>query len=362
MSQVIRVKALLISVFVLLSLVNAQSTFAEDIGNDVNIKEAVDSAPKVKQPRLEPKGVIELEGITPPTQTEPNETLSRGARLAIVRTIEDVDLAVNGGIPAYFFRYTESGLLETFSCPTSSIFSYAPPHSSNEGVIGVGECPVDKPLGRNFGSQQAKGFEAALIAKGLDMSRFRKEFGTETIEALKPETIQENGTTYIHLTQLLIGGIGGVGGGGIAGIETLLMMPPNNSRAILIQNHPDQNCRREAPMCGDARKMLREIARQVLAARTNPSPPPNFTLKPIHPDRRTMCDDIAFVVAHALEQSEWKKVPITQTLSYKQYSDQSDILEYMKKAATAHAQGEDITTAAMQVGNECDSQSIKSKD
>ena len=107
---------------------------------------------------------------------------------------------------------------------------------------------------------------------------------------------------------------------------------------------------------------MREIARQVFAARTNPNPPPNYTLKPIHPDHPSRCDSIAVTVAHALEQSDWKKAPITETLFYKAHSDQSDILEYMKKAAIAHAQGEDISTAAMRIGKECDSKSIKNKE
>jgi hypothetical protein len=106
---------------------------------------------------------------------------------------------------------------------------------------------------------------------------------------------------------------------------------------------------------------MREIARQVIAARSNPNPPPNFTLTPIHPDRPSRCDSIAYAIAHALEQSDWKKVSITQTLSYKLYSDQADILEYMQKAADKHAQGEDISTAAMQIGKECDLNYFKDK-
>jgi hypothetical protein len=346
----------------LLNSANATSAFAVDASNETNTKETNDSAPKAKPPKVEPRGVIDVTGIAPPVQTTPNEFLSRGARLATIRVLEDANLHVRGGSPAYFIRYTESGMLETFSCPSSSIFAYAHPHSSVDGVMSIGECPQNKFLNKNLGAQQTKGFEAALMAVGLDRSRFRKEFGDNTIEALKPEIIQENGTVYIHLLQLLIGGVGGAGDSGIVGVESLLMIPADGSTAIFIQGFPPDNCSVEEPACGNFRSTMREISRQVLAARNNPNPPPNFTLKPLHPDRPSWCDSIAYAVAHALEQSDWKKVPITETLSYRLYSDQTDVLEYMQKAANSHAQGEDISTAAMRIGKECDSPSVKNKE
>jgi hypothetical protein len=361
MSRTIQIKALLIIACMLYNSVNATSSFAGEASSETNTKETNDSAQKAKPPKVEPKGIINITGVPPPVQTAPSDILSRGARLATVRVLEDVNLAVSGGTPAYFIRYTEAGLLETFACPSSFLFSYYPPHSSQEGVIGVGECPTGKLLGKNLEGQQTKGFETALMAAGMDIVKFRKELGENAIKALRPETIQENGAIYIHLTQFLIGGVGGASEIGIGGVETLLMIPADSTTAIFIQNLSSQHCSSEESMCRDSRKNMREIARQVFAARTNPNPPPNFTLKPIRPDRRTMCDDIAFTVAHALEQSDWKKVPITETLFYKMYSDQADFLEYMQKAANRHAQGEDISTAAMQIGKECDLSYFKDK-
>jgi hypothetical protein len=58
-------------------------------------------------------------------------------------------------------------------------------------------------------------------------------------------------------------------------------------------------------------------------------------------------------VTVALEQSDSKQVPVTETVRYKQLADQSDIQDAILAAAKEHVQGADITTVATNVGNAC---------
>ena len=153
-----------------------------------------------------------------------------------------------------------------------------------------------------------------------------------------------------------------MGGYGANVIETVLMIPPKSNTVVLVQGGlPENECPSATsppifpnlPLCMDFRGVMREISLQVYAAQASPPPPRAFTLVPLRPGQPTICDSIARVIGEALEQSDAKQLPVTETIRYKQHGGQSDIQGNMRQAADDHAKGSSISAAATKVGRQC---------
>ncbi|WP_018153094.1 hypothetical protein [Leeia oryzae] len=276
---------------------------------------------------------------------------------AVAHTLESEDVNLDGSEEAQFVRYDVAGKLESFQCPSMTTFTFYLFHSSTGGIT-VGLCPKGALLNENMGHQQEQGFEAAVTAVGGNIDYLRKSLG----DSIRLQVIRENGYVFVHLAQWLMSGVGGVGGHGAGLIETLLMIPPNGRTVVLVQGAlPQHGCPTatsqstlpKLPLCADFRGVMREVSRQAYAAQKNPPPPPAFTLEPLRPGQPTICDSIAWAVGEALEQSDTKKLPVTETVRYKQYGDQPEVQSGMRQAADDHAKGVSISTTATSVGKRC---------
>jgi hypothetical protein len=271
---------------------------------------------------------------------------------AIILALESEDLVLGGAEDAQFVRYDALGKLESFQCPSLTSITFNAFGSGMGGGITVGECPKNAQLNENMAKEQGKGFDVAVLAVGGNIDVARKELG----DMVKSQVIKDHGTVFIHLGQWFISGVGGAEGHGAGMAETTLMIPPDSKTVILIQGGLHDNACSpplRLPICNDFRGAMREVARQVHAAQARPVPPPAFKLEPLRPGRPTFCDSRAWTVAGALEQSDAKQIPVTETIRYKQHAGQSDIQGDMRAAAYEHAKGFDITTAATNVGKEC---------
>lgn len=298
----------------------------------------------------------------------------------IVRTLESVNLNLDSKNDVQFGfdfrRYNARGMAESFQCPSAANFELRPFSSSNRGGrITVAECPMDALLNERLVEQQARGFEAAALAEGGAIGSARKAL----LDTMKPQVIREHGDVFIQFTQWffngpipdtsfndiaprLYSGIGGAGGQNSGLVETLLMIPHDSKTVILIQGGlSDISCLppRRLPLCNDFRSALRETARQVHSALTSPLPPPTPPQELLRPGRPSICDVFVRGAREAMEQSDAKKIPITETLRYQRFGGQSDLQASIREAALAHAQGMDIATAARNVGEQCLSKGFK---
>lgn len=273
---------------------------------------------------------------------------------AAVRTIESEYVSVVGKSEAQFLRYDVTGKLEAFQCSSITTLTFSL-FQSSAGDISVGLCSKDALLDENMGDQQVRGFEAAVASAGGGIDSARKSLGN----SVKPQIIREGGNVFIHLSQWLISGVGGADGHGAAIVETALMIPPNSKTVVLVQGGISQNgCQSGAsspnvPLCADFRGVMREVLRQVYTAQASPPPPRAFILEPLRPGQPTICDSIAHVAGKALEESDTKQIPVTETIKYKQHSGQSYIQDGMRQAADDHAKGASISAAATRVGRQC---------
>jgi hypothetical protein len=267
-------------------------------------------------------------------------------------------LTLSAAPEAQFSRYDTLGKLETFDCPAFAAFKFSAFHSGSGGGITIGECPKEARFTESIGEQQARGFEAALSAVGGIPTASPKDLsGT-----LKPQVVRDRGAVYVHFKQWILSGVGGAGGHGAGMVETLLMIPPESKTVVFIQaGLSDNECgpRLKLPLCDDFRGTLREVARQVYVAQTSPAPTPAPRQELLRPGHPTICDSVVRAVREALEQSDEKRVPVTETIRYQQHAGQLDIQAGMREAARAHAQGMDIPTAARNVGEQCLSKPFK---
>lgn len=248
-----------------------------------------------------------------------------------------------------FVRYDSLGNLEAFQCPVSVAYQFHAFHSGSGGSIVVGECPKDSRLTEHMAEEQAARFNAALLAANATLTAPQKE-----LTAFEPQVVRDQGTAYIHFKEPIFPGVGGVGvAAGI--LETLLMIPPASETVIFMQGTlTSSECApsRKLLLCEDFRHTMRKLARQIYIAQKNPAPSPPPRQEPLRPGRWTICDSVVRVIREALEQSDEKGIPVTETVRYKQH-DQPDIRAGMRDAAQAHAQGTDISTAARNVGEQC---------
>jgi hypothetical protein len=261
----------------------------------------------------------------------------RHVQVAIVRALESGDVVLERGTETRFLRYDSEGKVETFECPVVSAFEFSIFHSGPNGGMRIGECPNSAQLTEDMAEGQAKGFKAAMATMGGNME-IAKWTSRDT---MNPQVIRNGGVTFTHVMT--------------GGIETMLMISPGSKNVILVQGQPPNNTclpHMGLPLCDDFRGTMREVARQLYAAQTSPAAPQVARPEPLRPGRWTICDQIAVVVREALEQSDAKQIPITETTRYKQHI-QPDVRAGMQDAAREHARGMDIADAGRNVGEEC---------
>jgi hypothetical protein len=283
----------------------------------------------------------------------------RKVQVAIARALESEDLALSWQRQTQFVRYGTDGKLETFECSPSMSWKLYAFHSEG-GRLAVGECAKSDQLNEHMGEQQFKRFEVAFARVGSSLDNLRKAFG----DTLKPQVITEREAKFVHITQWLISDPGGEEGHMGVAIETLLMIPANTKTVFLVQGTlMDSACHesQKLPICNDFRTALREVARRAQAAQATvgPADAEPYKSKYVHTGVFTVCDNRAMIVEAALEEANDKRIPVIETIRYKQLSSQPIIQASMRAAADEHARGIDMSAILKKVADDCRTQSQK---